>query len=174
MKTEILSCEHPDAIFRAVAVLQSGGLVAFPTDTVYGVAANPFDPAPIARLYEAKIRDPNKAIAVLIGDLGQIPQVAREITDSARRLAERFWPGALTLIVPRQDSLPDILSPSQSIGLRMPDHKFALALLQNAGPLATTSANLSGSSNTTTAQEVLAQLHKSRSAYFATGCNFCR
>ena len=158
MKTEVLSSENPDAIFRAVTVLRGGGLVAFPTDTVYGVAANPFDPAPIARLYEAKIRDPNKAIAVLIGDLGQILQVAREVTDSARRLAERFWPGALTLIVPRQDSLPDILSPSQSIGLRMPDHDFALALLQKAGPLATTSANLSGGSNTSTAQEVLAQL----------------
>jgi L-threonylcarbamoyladenylate synthase len=142
-----------------MAVLQNGGLVAFPTDTVYGVAANPFDAAAIERLYEAKIRELNKAIAILIGDLDQIPQIAREVTDSARSLAKSFWPGALTLIIPRVDSLPDILSPSLSIGLRMPDHAFALALLQKAGPLATTSANLSGRSNTTTAQEVLAQLN---------------
>lgn len=158
MKTEILSTQHPEALAHALAVLQNGGLVAFPTDTVYGVAANPFNPAAIERLYEAKIRETNKAIAVLIGDLDQIPLIAREVTDSANRLARRFWPGALTLIVPRVQSLPDVLSSSSSIGLRMPDHAFALALLQRAGPLATTSANLSGGANTTTAAEVLAQL----------------
>ena len=158
MKTEILSTEHPDAIPHAMAVLQNGGLVAFPTDTVYGVAANPFDATAIERLYEAKIRENNKAIAILIGNLDQIPLVAREVTVSAKRLAGQFWPGALTLIVPRLDALPDILSPSASIGLRMPDHAFALALLQKTGPLATTSANLSGGANTTTAQEVSAQL----------------
>jgi L-threonylcarbamoyladenylate synthase len=158
MKTEILSSKDPEAVNSALKVLRSGGLVAFPTDTVYGVAANPFDTAAIERLYEAKIRETNKAIAVLIGNLDQIPQIAREVTESARRLAEHFWPGALTLIVPRLDSLPNILSPTQSIGLRMPDHPFALTLLQKTGPLATTSANLSGGSNTTTAQEVLAQL----------------
>jgi L-threonylcarbamoyladenylate synthase len=158
MKTEILSTKHPEACAHALAVLQNGGLVAFPTDTVYGVAANPFNPAAIERLYEAKIREANKAIAVLIGDLDQIPLIAREVTDSANRLARRFWPGALTLIVPRVESLPDVLSSSSSIGLRMPDHAFALALLQKAGPLATTSANLSGGANTTTAAEVLAQL----------------
>jgi L-threonylcarbamoyladenylate synthase len=144
MKTEILSSKDPEAVNSALTVLRSGGLVAFPTDTVYGVAANPFDTAAIERLYEAKIRETNKAIAVLIGDLDQIPQIAREVTESARRLAEHFWPGALTLIVPRLDSLPNILSPTQSIGLRMPDHPFALTLLQKTGPLATTSANLSG------------------------------
>ncbi len=158
MKTEILSIQHPDAISHAMTVLIGGGLVAFPTDTVYGVAANPFDAAAIERLYEAKIRETNKAIAVLIGDLDQIPQVARQVTVSAQRLAKRFWPGALTLIVPRLVSLPDNLSPSLSIGLRMPDHVFALELLQKAGPLATTSANLSGGANTSTAEEVLAQL----------------
>jgi L-threonylcarbamoyladenylate synthase len=158
MKTEILSTKHPEAFAHAMAVLQNGGLVAFPTDTVYGVAANPFNPAAIERLYEAKIRETNKAIAVLIGDLDQIPLIAREVTVSANRLARRFWPGALTLIVPRIESLPDVLSSSSSIGLRMPDHAFALALLQKAGPLATTSANLSGGANTTTAAEVLAQL----------------
>jgi L-threonylcarbamoyladenylate synthase len=158
MKTEILSIKDPDAVKRALTVLRSGGLLAFPTDTVYGVAANPFDAAAIERLYEAKIRETNKAIAVLIGNLDQIAQIAREVTESASRLAKHFWPGALTLIVPRLVSLPNILSPTQSIGLRMPDHPFALELLQKAGPLATTSANLSGGSNTTTAQEVLAQL----------------
>ena len=158
MKTEKLPTDHPDAIIRAIAILHKGGLIAFPTDTVYGVAANPFDPAAIERLYEAKIREANKAIPVLIGTLDQIPLIAREVTDSAQRLARRFWPGALTLIVPRLESLTDILSSTPGIGLRMPDHAFALALLQKTGPLATTSANLSGGTNTTTAEEVLAQL----------------
>ncbi|MDR3572943.1 MAG: L-threonylcarbamoyladenylate synthase [Anaerolineaceae bacterium] len=158
MKTEILSIEDPNAILHALIVLKNGGLVAFPTDTVYGVAANPFEAAAIERLYEAKIRETNKAIAVLIGNLDQIPQVASKVTEPAHLLARQFWPGALTLIVPRLASLPDNLSSSSSIGLRMPDHAFALALLQKAGPLATTSANLSGGANTSTTQEVLAQL----------------
>jgi len=158
MQTEVLPADYPNALSHAVDVLQHCGLVAFPTDTVYGIAANPFKAVCVERLYGAKGRDSHKAIAILVGEMSQLPQVTSEMGKIASRLAQRFWPGPLTLIVPRHPSLPDVLSPTPTIGIRMPDHAVALALLRRAGPLAVTSANLSGQSNTVTAQGVLAQL----------------
>ncbi len=158
MKTELLSTGHPQAIERAVAVLQIGGLVAIPTDTVYGVAALVSDPQAIERIYRVKERAENKAIAVLIGEVSQLALVAASQTDSARRLAENFWPGALTLVLPRHPDLPENLSPQPTIGVRMPDHAFTRRLLARTGPLATSSANLSGGPNPRNADEVLAQL----------------
>src|SRR5512134_2845895 len=99
MKTEALRAGHPVALRHAADILQNGGLVAFPTDTVYGLAALPFQAETVERLYVAKGRNSERAIAVLLGDIEQIDQVAKEFTPSARRLAERFWPGPLTLIV---------------------------------------------------------------------------
>jgi L-threonylcarbamoyladenylate synthase len=156
MITQLLP--SPSSLPTALRILHSGGLIAFPTDTVYGLAALINDPAAIERIFEAKLRSPNKAIAVLIGELEQLAQVAAQLPDPARHLAERFWPGALTLVVPRHPTLPANLSPTPTIGIRMPDHAFARELLRQAGPLATTSANLSGGSNPRDAQEVLAQL----------------
>jgi L-threonylcarbamoyladenylate synthase len=158
MKTTLLPAESPEAIPTALRLLQHGQLIAFPTDTVYGLAALIHDQVAIDRLYEAKERSPVKAIAVLIGDLSQIDQVAAGLPVPARRLAEHFWPGALTLVVPRRADLPANLSPDLTIGIRMPDHAFARDLLRAAGPLATTSANLSGGPNPKDAQEVLVQL----------------
>ncbi len=158
MKTEILRTDHPVALRHAVDILQHGGLVAFPTDTVYGLATLPFNAEYVERLYIAKGRSSDRAIAILLGNTSQLPQVSNGMGELAMRLAERFWPGPLTLIVPRSQKLPDILSPTPTIGLRIPDHPFALSLLRTVGPLAVTSANLSGKENTTTAQDVLAQL----------------
>jgi L-threonylcarbamoyladenylate synthase len=158
MNTQILSIHDEQAIDRALEVLRSGGLVAFPTDTVYGVAAMMHDEAGIERLFEAKGREAGKAIAVLLGDTKQIDWVATGLTGNSYHLAQVFWPGALTLVVKRRSELPNNLSPTPTIGVRMPDHKFARALLRNAGPLATTSANLSGRANPLTAQDVLEQL----------------
>ncbi len=158
METQILPTGDPQAIRRAVEVLHSGGLVAFPTDTVYGLAALLHDSSAIDRLYEAKDRETNKAIAVLVGEIAQLPGVTLDLTECASRLAERFWPGALTLVVPRHPSLPGNLSPLPTVGVRMPDHSFTRDLLRRSGPLATTSANLSGQPSPTTAEEVLAQL----------------
>lgn len=159
MKTDVLRADHPVALQHAVDILRHGGLVAFPTDTVYGLAALAFDAQSIERLYVAKGRNSERAIAVLIGNLNQLDQVTGDIGDQARQLAERFWPGPLTLIVPRHPNLPEVLSPLQTIGVRIPDHPLAIRLLEMAGPLAVTSANLSGLANTTTAQEVLEQLN---------------
>lgn len=156
--TRLLPTGHPQALETALKVLHSGGLVAFPTDTVYGVAALVHDPQAIDRLYEVKGRDAAKAIPVLIGETQQLAQITLEFNPCARLLAGRFWPGALTLIVPRHPSLPANLSPLSSVGVRMPDHPFARALLRRCGPLATTSANLSGQPSPCTAQETLAQL----------------
>jgi L-threonylcarbamoyladenylate synthase len=158
MKTELIPCEAPEAIERAVAVFQAGGLVAFPTDTVYGVAAPAFNKTGIDRLYEAKGRENTKAISVLIGGPEQLDLITPNLGQAANRLARRFWPGGLTLVVSRHPGLPGNLSPLATIGVRMPNHAFAIALLQRCGPLATTSANLSGGLDPQNAQDVLAQL----------------
>ena len=158
METILLPFTHPDAISQALAFLQGGGLVAFPTDTVYGLAARVDDEAAIQRLFIAKGREWNKAIAVLIGDVEQISQVAQTMNQSALRLAAAFWPGALTIIVPRAENLPTCLSPLPTIGVRIPDHAFARKLLRSSGALATTSANLSGGANPLSAQDVVQQL----------------
>ena len=158
MQTLILPTTDPSAIERALEVLSSGGLVAFPTDTVYGVGALVHHPAGIDRLYEAKSRSANKAIAVLIGDPEQLENLTPGLPSFAQLLAARYWPGALTLVVPRHPDLPANLSPWPTVGVRMPDHAFALELLRRAGPLATSSANLSGETNTLTAQQVWEQL----------------
>ncbi len=139
-------------------LLRRGELVAFPTDTVYGLGALAFKEQAIEGLFAVKGRDIGKAIAVLVGDLADLPIVTGAINEAVRLLAARFWPGPLTLVVPRHPSLPDIISPNQTIGVRMPDHPIALRLLNLSGPLAVTSANLSGAASAVTAQEVLAQL----------------
>jgi L-threonylcarbamoyladenylate synthase len=158
IRTRILPAWQDDAIREAVSLLQQGKLVAFPTDTVYGLAAGAFNAPAIERLFTTKGRETTRAIAILIGDFDQLGSITSGLTATAERLVKRFWPGPLTVVLPRHPDLPDLLSPQPTIGVRMPDHPVALALLQLAGPLAVTSANLSGQANTTTAQEVLQQL----------------
>ena len=158
MKTEIISANHPNAIRHAIDVLRNDGLVAFPTDTVYGLAAPVNNIESIKRLYVVKGRNNTKAIAVLLGDSNQLSQVAVDLSETAQKTADSLWPGPLTMIVPRNPALPEILSPLPTIGVRIPDHPVALALLKTAGPLAVTSANLSGAANTLTAMQVLKQL----------------
>lgn len=143
---------------QANHILRAGGLVAFPTDTVYGLGAMLFDAQAVEQLYIVKGRDAAKAIAVLLGSEADLSQVARELGGIAARLAHRFWPGPLTLVVPAHLDLPANLSPLPTVGVRMPDHPVALALLHLTGPLAVTSANLSGQPSTRTAEEVYAQL----------------
>lgn len=158
IQTRTLAATDSAAIQTAISILSGGGLIAFPTDTVYGLAAglNSYDG--IQRLYEAKARSASKAIAVLVGEVHQLDQVTTGLTASAARLAQAFWPGALTIVVPKHPDLPANLSPLATIGVRMPDHDFARQLMRAAGPLATTSANISGEANTLTAQAVLDQL----------------
>ncbi len=156
--TEILPASDPAALRQAMEILRRGDLVAFPTDTVYGVGALVGDAPAISRLYLVKGRGSEKAIPILLGDPAELDQVAIGVNEMARRLAARFWPGPLTLVVPKLPSLPAELSAQPTVGVRMPDHPVALALMRQTGPLAVTSANLSGAANAVTAQQVLEQL----------------
>ncbi len=158
MNTITLPTDHPHAIRTAVNVIQQGGLVAFPTDTVYGLAADYRNEKAIASLYAAKGREMTKAIAVLVGAVEQLDEITPGFSPAAQRLAARLWPGALTLVVSRHPQLPELLSAMPTIGVRMPNHAFALRLLQASGPLAVTSANRSGAENPLTAAEVVEQL----------------
>jgi len=145
-------------ITEALQVLQKDGLVAFPTDTVYGLAALAFSSAGIERLFQAKGRDPSKAIPILLAGPDQLPRVTSQVEETAIRLADAFWPGAMTLVVPRHPGLPESLSPGPTVGVRVPDHAMVLALLRRTGPLAATSANLSGGDNPLRAADVIDQL----------------
>ena len=170
METEVLSVELPDSLSQACAILQAGGLVAFPTDTVYGVGVVAFNLTSIQRLFKAKARQGDKAIPVLIGEYADLERVAKRLNKMTAVLASRFWPGPITLVVLKHAQLPPNISPDSTIGVRMPDHSVALSLLRLAGPLAVTSANLSGQANTTTAQEVFQQLHGRIDLILDGGC----
>lgn len=158
MQTAVLPADEPKTIAIAAEILRSSGLVAFPTDTVYGVGALVTNSQAIEKLYLAKGRDFNKAIAVLFAEMAQLSGVVKRLNKTARLLAASFWPGALTLVVKKHPDLPSNLTPDETIGVRMPDHLITLRLLKAAGPLAVTSANLAGAENSTTAAQVLAQL----------------
>jgi len=158
MKTEVLASTHPQAIQRALGVLGSGGLVAFPTDTVYGLGAPAFNAPAVEGIYLVKSRPGEKSIPVLLADPADMQKVAAEVGPVALKLAARFWPGPLTLVVAKHPLLPAAVSDGPTVGVRLPDHPFARLLLLAAGPMAVTSANLSGGQNPTTAQDVLEQL----------------
>jgi tRNA threonylcarbamoyl adenosine modification protein (Sua5/YciO/YrdC/YwlC family) len=129
----------------AVAALAAGEIVGVPTDTVYGIGADPFVEAAVASLFSAKARRSVKPIPILVADTVQAGRIGR-LDGAARRLADLHWPGPLTLVVPRVAGLPGwIGDPGRdSVGIRVPDHPVALALLSAAGPLAVTSANPTG------------------------------
>ena len=149
----------PGAISKALETLNQGGLVAFPTDTVYGVGTLAFDAAAVESIYSAKDRPVEKAIPILIGGPEDLGKVTTDIPPIAAKLAARFWPGALTLVVPKHPDLPDVVSATPTVGVRVPDHPVARALLRAAGPMAVTSANLSGEASPNTAEEVSRQLN---------------
>lgn len=158
MRTEVLVASSSDTIPHALEILKKGGLVAFPTDTVYGVGALAFDGKAVESIYAAKDRPIEKAIPILIGDLPDLEKVGMDIPDSARKFAARFWPGPLTILVPKRGDLPEAISATETVGVRVPDHEVARALLRAAGPMAVTSANISGAQSPVTAQEVYEQL----------------
>jgi L-threonylcarbamoyladenylate synthase len=158
MNTEIVSATSQNAITAALEILLSGGLVAFPTDTVYGVGCLASNGSAIESIYAAKDRPMEKAIPVLLGDSTDLSQVAEEIPLFAMRLIARFWPGPLTVLVPKKATLPEAISATSTVGVRVPDHDIARALLRLAGPMAVTSANISGQSSPTSAIQVFIQL----------------
>jgi L-threonylcarbamoyladenylate synthase len=158
MDTEVISAASPYALRYAGDVLRHNGLVAFPTDTVYGVAALVTRPDAVRRLYLVKGRSTDKAIAVLVGRVDDLAGVTASLSPAAQALARRFWPGPLTLVLTKHPDLPAAVSALPTVGVRLPDHPVARALLEQIGPLAVTSANRSGEPNPLTAADVLAQL----------------
>lgn len=156
----ILSASEPGSIAQVVAALRSSEVVAFPTDTVYGLGAHCGIPAAIERLYQIKGREHQKAIPLLLARVQDVELVAQHVPDLAWRLAECFWPGALTLVVPKAAGVLDLLTAgAPSVALRVPDYPITRQLIAALGlPVATTSANLSGQPDTLTAQEVVQAL----------------
>jgi L-threonylcarbamoyladenylate synthase len=158
VRTVTLDADSEASLEHALRILRRGGLVAFPTDTVYGLAAPAFDAEAVERIYAAKGRSAEKAIPVLIGSIGDIRLIAGEVSDYCTTLATRFWPGPLTLVVRKGSRVPAAVARDETVGIRQPDHPMALRLLDRAGPLATTSANLSGAASPQTAADVSLQL----------------
>ena len=139
-------------------VIQKGGIVAFPTETVYGVGIHFDDEEALERLMEAKNRDYSKAITLMVADKADISQYAY-ISPQAQKMIDQFMPGMITLIFNKKESVRDTMTNGKStIGIRIPDSEFVLSLLKKVGPMLVTSANLSQHSNTTSTQEVLNQL----------------
>jgi L-threonylcarbamoyladenylate synthase len=161
MHTKIIPTSHPNALKIALQLLRAGEIIAFPTDTVYGVGALAFDATGAQEIYRVKQRPPEKALPILLGDFAQVSQVAAEVTPLARKLAAAFLPGALTIILPKHPKLPREVSALDTIGVRVPNHAFARALLRAAGAMAVSSANLSGADNPQDAKQVYAQLNGS-------------
>ena len=139
-------------------VIQKGGIVAFPTETVYGVGIHFDDEEALERLMEAKNRDYSKAITLMVADKKDISQYAY-ISPQAQKMIDQFMPGMITLIFKKKESVRDIMINGKlTIGIRIPDSEFVLSLLKKVGPMLVTSANLSQHPNTTSTQEVLNQL----------------
>jgi L-threonylcarbamoyladenylate synthase len=161
VKTQILPTTDTQAFAHAVRLLRAGRVIAFPTDTVYGVGASGFNERAIEQLFVAKDRARDKAIPYLLNDARDLDLVARDLPPAARLLAGKFWPGALTLIVPASARVPKILiAGGDSIAVRVPNHPTTRALIDSLrAPLAATSANLSGATDPATARQVFEQLN---------------
>lgn len=159
MKTELLPMQA-ETIAYAITLLKQGEAVAFPTDTVYGVGVFPYHLQGIDRLYALKEREREKGIPLLLSDSTQLSQVAHAFDELRwRTLFGRFWPGALTVILPRHPDLPQQLSPNANIAVRVPAYPLTQhLLLASGGALAVSSANISGQPPATTAAEAFASL----------------
>jgi len=154
-----LSIDDADAADTAARAIAAGGVIAFPTDTVYGLGVDLWRPSAIAALYGVKGRPDDKALPVLMADPGEWRDVALAFPATAQRLAAAFWPGGLTLVLRRRPEVPDAVAPlAPTIALRVPDHAALRGVLARTGPLASSSANLSGRPTATSAAEVRATL----------------
>lgn len=161
--TQLLDCRDPanrsDAVAAAAAAVKSGRLVVMPTDTVYGIGADAFDSRAVAGLLAAKGRGRDMPVGVLVGSWDTIEGLVLYVPDTARELIRAFWPGALSLVVQQAPSLQwDLGDARGTVMLRMPLQPVALELLRETGPIAVSSANVSGQPPATTAAQAQGQL----------------
>jgi L-threonylcarbamoyladenylate synthase len=162
------------ALLQAAAILRRGGLVAFPTETVYGLGANALDAAAVEKIFAAKQRPHWDPVIVHVADVAGARELTLAWPEAAERLAEAFWPGPLTMLLPRNAKIPDVCTAGRpKAGLRLPAHPVALALIAAAGvPVAAPSANRFGHTSPTTAGHVLADLDGRIDAILDAGpCN---
>lgn len=170
MKTELMDATQPGAVDEAASLLREGRLVIFPTDTLYGIGADAFNAEAIAALYQVKQRPRTKGIPILLADPDDLEKVAEALPRRAQPLIERFWPGPLTLVVPRRPALPSNISPNENVAVRIPDHAVARALIRAAGgAVATSSANKTGNPPALDAPEAMAALAGSAAAVLDGG-----
>lgn len=164
METKILKVasifENPDELQQAADILAQGGLVAFPTETVYGLGANGLNEDAVCAIYRAKGRPSDNPLILHICDMEMLPQLAREVPSAAVRLALEFWPGPLTMVLPKTSQVPDAVSGGlDTVAIRFPGNLIARELIRRCGkPVAAPSANLSGSPSPTTAQHCIDDL----------------
>ena len=164
MKTVLASYDpkHPDegVMEKAGDILKKGGLVAFPTETVYGLGGDALSPAASAKIYAAKGRPSDNPLIVHIADQGALELLAREVPETAKRLADHFWPGPLTMILPKSDIVPrETTGGLDTVAIRMPSHPAAYELIRSSGIyIAAPSANTSGRPSPTTAAHVMEDL----------------
>ncbi|MCL4395281.1 MAG: L-threonylcarbamoyladenylate synthase [Chloroflexi bacterium] len=160
MITKALDADHLSDIAVAADILRTGGLVAYPTDTLYGLGARCWLPEAIAKIFVAKGRAENRPLPLLLAESADMLEVAQSIPIAAWRLAAVFWPGALTIVLPKHPRVPDIVTAAgPTVAVRVPDHAIAVALIRAVGaPIAGTSANKSGGPPPLDAGEVAAQL----------------
>jgi tRNA threonylcarbamoyl adenosine modification protein (Sua5/YciO/YrdC/YwlC family) len=172
--SELLDCTDPgnrsDAIAAAARAVQSGSVIVLPTDTLYGIGVDAFNSTAVGELLAAKGRGRDMPVPVLVGSWSTIDGLVSYVSPAARDLIEAFWPGGLTLIVEHAPSLAwDLGDARGTVGIRMPLHPVALELLAATGPMAVSSANRTGMSPATTAQEAQEQLGESVSLYLDSG-----
>ena len=146
-----------NTLIQPANVIKSGGIVVFPTETVYGIGANGLNENAVKRLYEVKQRPFNKPISLLVNSIDMINEIAKDITELEYDLMRKFFPGPLTIILKKKDIVPNIVTAnSNTVGVRMPANETALKLIEYAGvPIATPSANISGKPSATNLKEVM-------------------
>lgn len=146
-----------EKIKEVAKCIKQGGIVIFPTETVYGIGVNGLNENAIKKLYEVKQRPEKKPISLLVNSLDMINEIAKDITTVEYTLIEKFFPGPLTIVLKKKDIVPNILTPGiDTVGIRMPENEIALKLIEYAGvPIATSSCNISGKPSATNLQEIM-------------------
>ncbi|MCA9917151.1 MAG: threonylcarbamoyl-AMP synthase [Anaerolineales bacterium] len=158
-QTKLLPADQPGAIAQAAAEARAGNLIVIPTDTLYGVACDAFNPEAVRAIYAAKQRPYNKPIPILLADSSDLPRVVRHVPPVAQRFIERYWPGPLTILLPKHPDLPAEISENDSVAVRIPHNDVGRAIIRAVGgAMAVTSANLTGQEPADTAVDARKKL----------------
>lgn len=155
---------------EAARIIKQGGIVVFPTETVYGIGVNCFDEKAVRKLYEIKQRQLDKPISLLVSNMKMVNKIAKDITEMEYKMMKKFFPGPLTMILKKRNIIPDVVTSKQdTVGVRMPSDRIALKLIEYANvPIATTSANISGNPSETNLESII-KCFEGKVDYFVDG-----